>query len=141
MADRFGRCDTGGILGLYGLIQEHREAIRYDLFMAGRSLDDLGHAYSWDDFAAFVKFAPVDSRLAASVTGMSAWTRGEVLLASAVDALRGANWQRAKGRGPRPKPIKVPGYGPTEKKFGRAADVETVRSYLEARNGRAPEMR
>jgi len=141
MAGSINGSYAGGILGLYGLIQEHREAIRYDLFMIGRSLDDLGSSYSWADFAAFVRFAPPQSQLATAIAGFEPWSRAEVLLATVIDTLRGANWQRAGGKGQRPKPIEIPGYGKTDKKFGKATDVETVRSYLEARNGRAPEVR
>lgn len=36
------------------------------------------------------------------------WSAQEHLLAAAVDALRGANWQRT-GKGPRPKPVPRPG--------------------------------
>lgn len=141
MAGNVGWCDAGGILGLYGLIQEHREAIRYDLFCMGRSLDDLGYEFSWDDFAAFVRLAPPESALAASALGEAMWPRTDVLLATVIDTLRGANWQRGHGKGPRPKPIPVPGYGKEEKKYGTPHEVDSVHAYLEARNGRAPEMR
>lgn len=36
------------------------------------------------------------------------WGITEHLLASAVDALHGANWQRGGGKGSRPKPINRP---------------------------------
>lgn len=134
-------CVSGGISGLIGLIQEHREAIRYDLFLVGRSLDDLGVTFSWTDFAAFVKFALPTSQLAISTVGYEPWLRSEVLLATLIDTVRAGNWQRGGGKGPRPKPIKIPGYGPKERTFGTATDIDTVRSYLEARNGRAPEVR
>jgi hypothetical protein len=38
----------------------------------------------------------------------AAWTSGEHLLASAVDALHGANWQRGEGKGQPPKPLPRP---------------------------------
>ena len=38
----------------------------------------------------------------------TAWTVGEHLLADAVDALRGANWQRGGGNGQQPEPVPRP---------------------------------
>lgn len=37
-----------------------------------------------------------------------AWTPGEYLMAAAIDALNGANWQRAQRGGKPPKPIDRP---------------------------------
>lgn len=135
------RCVNGGILGLYGLICQHREAIRYDLFMAGRNLDAIGVDFSWLDFAAFVRFAPMDSQLARAVGGHEQWTRTEVLLASLIDTARGANWQRGGGKGAKPKPIKIPGYENNETSYGKPVPIDEVESYLRARNGRAPDRR
>ena len=135
------RGDSGGIQGLHGLICQYREAIRYDLFMAGRNLDMLGVDFSWLDFAAFVRFAPIDSQLAVEVNGVKPWPIPAVLLASILDSLRAANWQRGGGKGAKPKPTKVPGYGPTEKVYGQSRPLDEVQSYLHARNGRAPERR
>ena len=39
----------------------------------------------------------------------AAWTTGEHLTAVAADVLIGANWQRAGGKGAKPKPLDRPG--------------------------------
>jgi len=134
-------CVNGGILGLYGLIVQYREAIRYDLFMAGRSLDDIGFTFSWLDFGAFVRFAPLDSQLCAAVNGAAPWSRLEVLMASQIDSTRAGNWQRGGGKGPKPKPIKVPGYDTNEQVIGKPLPIDEVQNYLNSRNGRSPERR
>lgn len=41
--------------------------------------------------------------------GGPTWTLNDHLLAGAVDALRGANWQRGGAKGSKPKPIPRPG--------------------------------
>jgi len=103
---------AGGILGLHRLLAEHGEAIRFDLFMAGRSLDDLGSSgFSWLDLLAYTRHAPHTSALARAVHGeAAAWGATEHLLANVIDLLAIANWQRGgKKAGPRPKPIQRPG--------------------------------
>lgn len=46
------------------------------------------------------------------------WGLVEHLLAAAVDALHGANWQRSSRRGaPRPKPVPRPGVGAKRESF------------------------
>lgn len=41
--------------------------------------------------------------------GEQAWTVNDYLTAAAVDAIRAGNWQRAGGKGKRPKPLPRPG--------------------------------
>ncbi len=63
------------------------------------------------------------------------WGLAEHLLASALDALHGANWQRA-GRGPRPKPVERPGAGNRETFRGEAVPLEEMkRRFAERRAG------
>ena len=46
----------GGILSLVRTIEEHREAIEYDLMaVTGHEIDDIGYAMSWDAFGSFIK--------------------------------------------------------------------------------------
>jgi hypothetical protein len=103
----------GGILGLLRLLDAHGEAIRSDLFRAGRSLDDLGSpGFSWLDLRAFLTWSPASSAFIRSFHGddVAAWADPAVpLLAAVVDLLAAANWQRGNGRGSKPKPIKRPG--------------------------------
>lgn len=57
----------------------------------------------------YIRHLPRDSPLGVALHGEAArWGVAEHLLATAVDALIGANWQRGGGKGPRPKPIPRP---------------------------------
>ena len=64
---------------------------------------------------------PPESATARAIGGPSfAWTTTEHLLASVVDVLAVANWQRSgRSRGRRPQPIERPGNRRT-KRYGRA---------------------
>lgn len=99
----------GGILGLHRLLDEHGEAIRYDLLALGRDLDELGDSLSWVDLRAVVRHSPRTAALARAVHGEGVdWDAGVHLLATAVDLLASGNWQRGGGKGVRPKPLKRP---------------------------------
>ena len=110
----------GGILGLLTLIDEHGEAIEYDLISLGLRLRDLGtDKLSWRDLAVIARQLPRESALArAMVEESSQWGVTEHLLALVVDVLAVANWQRGGGKGSRPKPLPRPGAQSSGKKFG-----------------------
>ena len=56
----------------------------------------------------FVRHLPDDSATWVAIHGEKAmWGTTDYLLASVVDLLAGANWQRA-GKGPKPKPLPRP---------------------------------
>lgn len=56
-----------------------------------------------------------------------------------IEILRGANWQRARGKGNRPKPIRWPWATQDEvSSIGQSAPFEDVRDHLLLLNGRAP---
>jgi hypothetical protein len=62
---------------------------------------------------------PLESATVRAQRGEEAlWGLREMLLAQAVDELRGANWQRSGSKGRRPKPIERPGVGPKHERFG-----------------------
>ncbi len=44
------------------------------------------------------------------------WGVAEALLARIAYTVAGANWQRSGGKGPRPKPIEIPGVGGNQRK-------------------------
>ena len=71
---------------------------------------------------AFIEHAPRDSAVFRAFAGETgSWGETEHLLASAVDALNTANWQRQQKKGsPRPKPVKRPGVQ-KDQKFGSGA--------------------
>lgn len=111
---------SGGILGLLDLIDQHGEAIEYDLISLGMRLRDLGtDKLSWRDLLVITRQAPRQSALARAAHGSDlAWGLTEHLLATAVDALNIANWQRGnegrKSPSRKPKPVPRPGVKDTE---------------------------
>lgn len=110
MAEGLGH-HGGGILGLYGLLKEHGEAIEFDLLECGMRLDDLGsEALTWRDLLVLVRRWQTNptTALAESVHGVR-WTITDQLLALVHDLLNQGNWQRAgKKTAPRPKPLPRP---------------------------------
>ncbi len=82
-----------------------------------------------------VKYLPAGSALAREQAGEAAhWGLSEQLLASAVDALNGANWQRSGGKGTRPKPVQRPGVGARRETFsGESVPLDEMKRRFEAR--------
>ncbi|AYN58243.1 tail assembly chaperone [Arthrobacter phage Kepler] len=117
---------VGGICSLAVLLEDHGEAIEYDLLVMGRRLEDLGTpALSWRDLLVIVRQAGPSSALVRALQPeLAAWASGQVLAdlaATMVDLLAAANWQRqGKKSAPKPKRVKRPGQDTGEKKFGRA---------------------
>lgn len=109
---------AGGILGLYGLLEQHREAIDYDLLTLGLDLADLGTPrLDWSRLRAVVVYSPPTSALARSMFGdATSWSVSDHLLAAAVDALNAGNWQRGGGKGRRPKRVTRPGEKPKDQR-------------------------
>lgn len=136
MADGVGG-GPGGIEALHRLIGEHRDAIHYDLLSAGLRLWQVGtRAFGWDDFAVWVKFTPTASQLAMAVRGYQ-WSPEMHRLTDIFEVLAAANWQRAGGKGGRPKPVKRPGDRKSDR-LGKPVPFDQVEQFLIARNGRAP---
>lgn len=97
------------------LLADHGDDLEADLLRHfGVDLLDLyRNRMSWRRFMVLVERLPAGSAVARAVHGDAAqWSLSDQLLASAVDALHVANWQRsedgAKGRN-RPRPIPRPG--------------------------------
>lgn len=117
MAGRIGG-RLGGILGLCILIEDHQEAIEYDLICRGLRLPQLGsRKLSWRDLLIIVRFSGPDTALFRSKHGEQ-WSITDQLLAAVANALHGANWQRGGGKGTRPKPI-IPPSEKVSQTFGR----------------------
>lgn len=110
---------AGGILGLFGFLDDHQEAIEYDLIALDLRLRDFpSDRADWGDLLAIVRQSARTSALGRSVDPEGhEWDVNSYLLAITADALRAANWQRGK-RGPRPKPIPRPGDKSKARKFG-----------------------
>lgn len=110
MAGRLGR-HRGGIFGLCDLIDEHAEALEYDLLTLGLDSYRIGTPeLDWWRLMAVVRNLPQGSAIHRAINGTdSMWGLTEHLLATIADALHMGNWQRGGGRGRRPRPIPRPG--------------------------------
>lgn len=115
----------GGIFSLCRLIERFGEAIEYDLAMTGRSLDDLGHTFSWRELWVLIMrwqktpgFATCDA-----VQGREHWDITAQLLANVYDVLEHANWQRI-GKRSAPKPKRLP--RPWEKSKARKLGSDPI---------------
>lgn len=98
--------EAGGIDGLLALIDEHEEAIEFELLNIGRHLDELGTpALSWRDLYVLARRWQMlpGNAFAADVHGheVPSWT--EQVLAVIVDALQGIAFILKRGKGQRPK--------------------------------------
>ncbi|MDO8308561.1 MAG: hypothetical protein Q7V58_09450 [Actinomycetota bacterium] len=112
----------GGIQGLLNLLDEHQEAIEYDLIVLGLRLAWLGSPrLTWRDLAVIIRHSPRTSALAGAVNGdETAWSITDHLLAGVTDLLALANWQRSgKKSAPRPKPLPRPGKKAWGKRIGK----------------------
>lgn len=128
----------GGILGLLRILNEHGEAVEYDLIRLGLRLDQLGtKRLSWRDLWVIVRQSGRDSALARSLHGERVgWTQETWLLADIFDVLQAANWQRNLGKGPKPKPFPRPvkANDSTTKTFGSAPlPIDELDNWLRAR--------
>ncbi len=83
---------------------------------------------------ALLQHLPPESATHTALLGPQ-WTRTDHLLATVVDVLAIANWQRQGKKGaPRPKPVRRPGVGPQEERFGgEAMSTDEVEAALAAR--------
>lgn len=112
---------AGGILGLCCLLDEHSEAIEYDLLTLGRRLDNLGTPeLSWRDLYVITRHLPPTSALRRAMgDGEEPWSTTDYLLALIADGINGGNWQRAgKSSAPKPRPIPRPGEASTGERYG-----------------------
>lgn len=113
------------MIGLLDFVEEHREAVAYDLIRLGLRLRDFPSPHlTYGDMAVIVRRAPQDSSIAQSVDPeASRWGLSDQLLALVGDYLAWIAWSKTadgeKNRN-RPKPIPRPGVEPDEdiQKFG-----------------------
>ena len=110
-----GRCvrrECGGIERCLILLAEHPEAVAYEVMTAGMRLRDLGsETLTWSDLATLLYYPRERGPLYRAVLGDRAeWDHLAQLLATIIDMLAGANWQRSGGKEQdRPEPYPRPG--------------------------------
>lgn len=122
MAGRFGHL-SGGILGLYGFITEHREAVEYDLLThGGFRLEDAGTpALSWRELHILVaRWLKLHATATFESVNGIVWSTEAQLTAMLIDLTASANWQRGgKSTAPKPKPLPRPWLKAKAQTFGR----------------------
>lgn len=125
----------GGILSLDALIEEHSEAIEYDLITHGLRLRQLGEqSLSWVDLKAIVKFLPPESALMRTLQpDAHKWQLDQFLLAEMTDCLRWLVWSKtddAKNGRNRPEQITRPGLESNRERVGTAMGVDRMNDFL-----------
>ena len=109
----------GGIFGLVELLDEHQEAVEYDLIAHGLRLRQLGtEALTWRDLKIIIELQPPEKSALARTKDPEevAWGISEHLLAIIADSSRARVWQEGSGKArDKPKPIPRPGIENTEK--------------------------
>ena len=102
----------GGIERCLILLAEHPDAVAYEVMSAGMRLRDLGSdTLTWSDLATLLYYPRERGPLYRAILGDRAdWDHHAQLLATIIDMLAGANWQRAGGKEQdRPEPYPRPG--------------------------------
>lgn len=105
-------------------MHEHQEAVEADLlryYQLDLLADLAGPRLSWRRLGVLIRQLPREAATTRAAAGeAAAWGDAEHLLASIVDVLNAANWQRSgKQNAPRPKPLPRPGVKkPGETTFG-----------------------
>lgn len=109
----------GGIISLARFVDEHREAVEYDLLTkTGYELGDVGSVLSWNALNSFIKNSDADSRLSMELEpDFAIWStrsKTNAILADIFDLLAAINANiKALGSG---KPAKKPEKYPRPKK-------------------------
>lgn len=111
---------------LLALLDEHQEAVEYELIALGLRLHWLGADLTWRDLLVVVRQSPPGNAIARSIDPQgAAWGVAEHLQRHTIDLLAAANWMASedgsKGRN-RPKPYPGPGVvDPDEAVYGSGA--------------------
>lgn len=91
--------------------------------------------------ASFVADLPPDAALWRSLNSPRQWGWMEHMLAAAVHAGQAANWQRAGGKGRRPKPLTPPGTPTTTTTtIGSSMPADVMRRLLDEWSGAADDL-
>lgn len=120
---------------LASYIQEHSEAINYDLLTkTGHELSDVGRGLSWSALDSFIRNSPPDGALMREIRpDLYQWTtpaKTNAILADIYDMLAAINSNLcAKGSGKKakkPKPYPRPGKNSSARKVGTALPVSEL---------------
>ncbi|MFF2631956.1 hypothetical protein ACFVR6_03645 [Microbacterium sp. NPDC058021] len=117
---------AGGIYGLLDLVDEHQEAVEYELLRAGHRLRDVpSKQLNWRDLYVLLRRwqKTPHNAVGEAIHGHALWSIEEQLLAVAVDTLAFANWQRMR-KPHAPKPKRLP--RPWEASKGRQLGSEPI---------------
>ena len=124
---------VGGILSLLTLIEEHREALEYDLIQLGLRLRHCpSPGLNWRDLWVICRRLGRDSELYRSMNPDDdpSWSVSEYLLAAVADALNMRLWQAGGGKGTKPKPVPRP-TDEKPKQYGTAEPVEDIIAWIQ----------
>ena len=123
MAEGFFGC-AGGIFSLLDLIEQHQEALEYELIREGLRLRDLpSEAFNWRDLFVLIRRwqkTPGNAFAAALNGGAEVPAWGEQVLALVYDALQAVAFILKHGKGQRPKRLTRWWEKRKEQKFGSA---------------------
>ena len=118
------------------LIDEHQEAVEYELINRGLRLYQLGtKRLTWRDLLVITRHSPPGNAIDRAMDPDHMWGLPEQLAASIVDLLRIANWMQtkdgSKGRN-QPKPLPRPGVvDPDQTIFGEGPlPIEELDEFL-----------
>mgnify|MGYP001148205467 CR=1 FL=1 len=104
------------------------------MLLAGIDLRTLGSRdLTYRRLSVLLHHSRPGSAFLRSLAGEDAeWSLTDHLLASVIDVLNAANWQRGGGKGSRPKPVSRPGVKDKgSEHFGTAVSIEELRRRLE----------
>lgn len=116
--------EAGGIAGLLELVDEHQEAIEFELLLIGRHLDELGTpSLSWRDLYVLVRRwqKTPGNAFAASMHGSEVPSWSEQVLALMVDLQQAIAWKLPRPKSSAGKPKRFARWWEKRKqqKFGR----------------------
>lgn len=123
----------GGRASLLRLLSDHGEAVEADLarFYHLRLADLTCGLLTWRRLGVLVRHLPTDGALARALHGEAVrWSTADHLMATTVDLLASANWQRGGGKGKRPRRLPRPGSSACKKHGRTAKSPQETASYL-----------
>lgn len=140
------RLKAGGIVGLARFVEEHSQALSYDLLTRTHyQLDDIGGSLSWASLYAFIKNLESDSALAKDLgktTGWETTLKTNAILADIFDMLQvihadlvawASNGKKKANNKPYPRPGK--GEDKNTRKLGSGAmPLDQLREWFRGRS-------